>query len=115
MIRRTILSVSALTFACTLFLAGCEESKTPPPADSKSPPSTPDKDKKTSAVTPPVGQTVAASLGQSSTDSSKALLCGMEGCSAPGNATKSLVRDGKTITFCSDGCLAGYKKANNIQ
>jgi hypothetical protein len=117
MSRRILSSLSGLAFAGALFLlAGCEEqSSPPPPKDSKAPeaPSKKsDEPKKTSSAITGAASTIAAAA----TDAAKeAIKCGKEGCTAPGLPTKTLAHAGKTVHFCCDNCLNGYKKANNIQ
>jgi hypothetical protein len=136
MSRWIVSSLAALTVAGLLAIAGCEENtppKTPanptPPSGETTPPpkattptppptpSTPPKDEKktASAIIDSTAGTAGGILASATTEAQKALTCAKEGCSRPGIAGKSLVRDGKTLAFCCDGCLTAYKKANNIQ
>ncbi len=116
---RLILFLVGLAFAGSFVLVGCEPSgdkpADKPKADApKSPPpppppggETPKPPEKTSAVTPGLPAPVVAVIS--------ATQCAMAGCTKTGNPTKTLAKDGKTLMFCCDDCLAGYKKANNIQ
>lgn len=40
------------------------------------------------------------------TDTVKCASCGMD--IAPADAASTIVKDGTTLYFCSDGCAAGY-------
>ncbi len=120
---RFLMLVVSLAFAGSLLLVGCEEKKPAPPVPAKpdvpkvpeapKTPTTPPAPKTTGALEVP-GAAVA-NVQAAATDVAKATTCGMTGCTQPGNPLKTVVKDGKTIMFCCDKCMAAYKKANNIE
>ena len=117
--RRLLTSCIALAFFGALALVGCEpESKPTPPPPVPTPkapevPKTPEipKPKTSSTIQDTASGVAAAAVGAVK----EALKCGLAGCTKPGLPDKTLAHAGKSLNFCCEGCLSGYKKANNIQ
>ena len=119
---RVILFLVGLAFAGSLLMVACDQSgdtktPTPPPTAPKAPDAkTPAPPAPAPAPAPKPTSSAATGLPAPAAAVLSASQCAMAGCTKTGNPLKTLkLADGKTVMFCCDVCLAGYKKANNIQ